>query len=187
MPELFILAGPNGAGKTTAAKTLLPSVFETDIFINADIIASELNPSNPESVAIKAGRIMIERIQTTLSQKKTFAIETTLATKMYFNLIKQAYQNGYDIILYFFYLPSSDMAKERVKLRVSKGGHSIPESIIERRYEAGIANFFEYIQIVNRWYLYENVRPEPELIARGEMPDTVIIYNFELWERLKKK
>ena len=187
MPTLNILAGPNGAGKTTASQTLLPEVFNTDIFINADIIAAQLNPGNPESAAFTAGRIMLERIQETLAARKTFAIETTLATRTYLNLVKQARVSGYDIVLYFFYLPSADMAKERVKLRVSEGGHNIPPDVIERRYYSGIINFFQYILQVDRWYIYENTQPPPQPIARGEMPDTVIIYNFELWEKLKIK
>ena len=57
MPTLYILAGPNGAGKTTAAGFLLPDVFQTNIFINADVIAAQLSPQNPGAVAFKAGRI----------------------------------------------------------------------------------------------------------------------------------
>jgi predicted ABC-type ATPase len=186
MPILYILAGPNGAGKTTASQTLLPEVFNTDIFINADIIAAQLNPAHPESVAMRAGRIMLERIQETLVARKTFAIETTLATRTYLNLVKQARLAGYEVVLYFFYLPSADMAKERVKLRVSEGGHNIPADVIVRRYYSGLDNFFEYILMVNRWYIYENIQPPPKPIARGEMPDTVIIYNFELWQKRKK-
>ncbi len=90
MPTLYIIAGPNGAGKTTASTFLLPDVFNTDVFINADIIAAGLNPTNPEAVAIRAGRIMLERVQETLALKQTFAIETTLATKSYLNLVNQA-------------------------------------------------------------------------------------------------
>ncbi len=187
MPTIYIISGCNGAGKTTAAKVLLPEVFGTDFFINADIIAANLNPSNPEIVAIRAGRIMLEEIQLRLLQKQTFAIETTLATRGYFNLIKQARLFGYDIVLYFFYLPSADMAKERVKLRVSKGGHNIPDDVVERRYYLGIKYFFEYLKLADRWYIYENNITPPFLIARGEMPNTVLIYNFELWEQLQKK
>jgi predicted ABC-type ATPase len=69
MPTLYIIAGPNGAGKTTAAGFLLPQVFGTDIFINADIIAAQLSPQNPEAVAFRAGRIMLERVQETLTSK----------------------------------------------------------------------------------------------------------------------
>lgn len=186
MPTLYIIAGPNGAGKTTASTFLLPDVFNTDIFINADIIAAQLNPSNPEAVAIRAGRIMLERVQETLAAKQTFAIETTLATKSYLNLVNQAQLLGYEVVLYFFYLPSAEMAKERVKLRVSKGGHNIPPEVIERRYEAGIKNFFYYILKVDRWRFYKNNETPPEFIAEGEREGVAKIYNLDLWEKLKR-
>lgn len=187
MPTIYIIAGCNGAGKTTAAFALLPDVFKTDVFINADIIAAQLNAANPEAVAITAGRIMLDKIQHAIAQKETFAIETTLATRIYFNIIKQAQLLGYEIIMYFFYLPSTEMAKERVKLRISKGGHNIPPDVIERRYYLGIKYFFEYLKLTDRWYIYNNSFAVSTLIARGEMPNTVLIYNFELWEQLKKK
>ncbi|MFN2457718.1 MAG: hypothetical protein ABR502_05935 [Chitinophagaceae bacterium] len=75
MPSLYIIAGPNGAGKTTASKFLLPDVFNTNIFLNADIIAAEINPSNPEAVAIRAARIMLEQIEERLQAKDTFALK----------------------------------------------------------------------------------------------------------------
>lgn len=63
MAEIFIIAGCNGAGKTTAAYNLLPGVFKTVEFENADEIARGLSPLNVEGVAFQAGRIMIERIK----------------------------------------------------------------------------------------------------------------------------
>lgn len=59
MPTMYIIAGPNGAGKTTAAYSLLPDVFTTVEFINADEIARGLSPFNPEGAAFSAGRIML--------------------------------------------------------------------------------------------------------------------------------
>lgn len=146
----------------------MPEVFHTAIFINADIIAAQLNPNNPEAVAISAGRMMVERIQETLAAKQTVAIETTLATKSYLKLVRQAQLLGYEVVLYFFFLPSAQMAKERVKRRVSKGGHNIPPELIERRYEAGIRNFFDYILKVDEWFIYENHVLPPVLVAEGE-------------------
>lgn len=187
MPTIYIIGGPNGAGKTTASKFLLTDVFNTKIFINADNIAAEINPANPGKVAIKAGRIMLEKIEEQLLAKQSFVIETTLASRSYLNLIKRALLLGYEIELYFFYLPSAEMAIERVKLRVSEGGHDIPEDTIYRRYYSGIRNFFDYILLTDRWYFYDNSTYLPSPVARGEMPDTVIIYNFDLWQRLKTK
>ena len=185
MPTLYILAGPNGAGKTTASKTLLPEVFATNIFLNADEIAAQLNPLNVEAAAMQAARIMLKQIDEMLEKKATFCIETTLATRSYLQLVKRAQLMGYEVVLYFFYLPSAEMAKERVKLRVSEGGHNIPEDVIERRYNSGIKNFFDYILLADRWYIYENITAPPSAIARGEMPHTIIIYNFKLWQELK--
>ena len=186
MPALYILAGPNGAGKTTASEFLLPGVFNTNIFINADVIAAQLNTTNPEAVAMKAGRIMLELIQEMLAAQQTFTIETTLATRTYFNLVKQAQLLGYEVVLYFFYLPSAEMANERVKLRVSKGGHHIPPEVIKRRYAAGIKNFFDYMLKVDRWRFFKNDITPAELIAEGEMEGVAKIYNLEVWERLRK-
>lgn len=78
------------------------------------------------------------------------------------------------------------MAKKRVKLRVSKGGHNIPPEVIERRYEAGIKNLFDYILKVDRWRFYKNDRTPPEFIAEGERETVTKIYNLDLWEKLKR-
>jgi predicted ABC-type ATPase len=103
MSTIYILAGPNGAGKTTASKTLLPEIFHCDFFLNADEIAAQLNPQNVEAAAMQAGRIMLQRIESHISLRQTFCIETTLATRSYLNLIKKAQLINYEVVLLFFY------------------------------------------------------------------------------------
>lgn len=90
MKELYIIAGCNGAGKTTASMTILPEVLKCREFVNADEIAKGISPFKPEEVAIEAGRIMLQRIDYLLRSGISFAIETTLATKSYRNLILRA-------------------------------------------------------------------------------------------------
>ena len=63
-PTLYIIAGCNGAGKTTASYSVLPDLLECREFVNADEIAKGLSPFNPESVAIEAGKLMLQRIET---------------------------------------------------------------------------------------------------------------------------
>ena len=142
MPNLYIIAGCNGAGKTTASYTILPELLNCKEFVNADEIAKGLSPFQPEKVSFEAGRIMLYRIRELLSQKKDFAFETTLSTRSYVRLIKKAKEEGYKITLIFFWLKSVDFAIERVKSRVAKGGHDIPEAVIKRRYIRGLENFF---------------------------------------------
>ena len=81
MPKLYVIAGCNGAGKTTASYTVLPEMLDCREFVNADEIAKGLSPFNPESVAIDAGRLMLQRMDDLLIAGEDFAFETTLATK----------------------------------------------------------------------------------------------------------
>ena len=76
--HLYIISGCNGAGKTTASFTVLPEILQCREFVNADEIAKGLSPFNPESVAIEAGRLMLQRIDELLERDETFSIETTL-------------------------------------------------------------------------------------------------------------
>lgn len=87
---------------------------------------------------MQAARIMLEQIESHISLMQTFCIETTLATRSYLSLIRKVRLIGYEVVLLFFYLPSAEMAMERVALRVSKGGHNIPSDVIGRRYISGI-------------------------------------------------
>ena len=136
--NLYVIAGCNGAGKTTASFTVLPEMFDCREFVNADEISAGLSPFNPEGVAIQAGRLMIERIIHLLKEGETFAFETTLATRSYVKLIKQAQKRGYFVTLLFFSLSSPEQAVKRVAKRVSEGAHNIPLDVIYRRYDNGL-------------------------------------------------
>jgi len=81
--RIIILAGPNGAGKTTFAREFLPDEAECPSFVNADLIAAGLSPFNPEVVAMRAGRLMLELIEEHVARGDSFAFETTLAGKSY--------------------------------------------------------------------------------------------------------
>ena len=123
--NVYIIAGCNGAGKTTASFTILPEIIHCKEFVNADEIARGLSPFQSEKVAIEAGRIMLNRIDELFSSNESFAFETTLSTKSYKNKIIEAKRNNYTATLLFFWLKNVELAKERVKIRVSEGGHNI--------------------------------------------------------------
>ncbi|MBR3724316.1 MAG: zeta toxin family protein [Bacteroidales bacterium] len=183
---LYIIGGCNGAGKTTASFTVLPDILDCREFVNADEIARGLSPFNPASVSIEAGRLMIQRINELLNRDATFAIETTLATKSYFNLVRQAQKRGYTVMLVFFWLRSAELALHRVAERVSGGGHDIPAPTTRRRYVAGINNLFKiYMPEVDCWVIYDNSDTPRIQIAHGgkDVPTTVL--NNELFTKLK--
>ena len=174
--NLYIISGCNGAGKTTASYTVLPEVLHCKEFVNADEIARGLTPFNPESVAIEAGRLMLQRIEDLLVKDESFSIETTLATKSYINLVRRAQVKGYTVRLLFFWLNSPELALQRIAERVAKGGHNIPEPIVRRRYVAGICNLFRlFMSEVDSWEIYDNSEYPAVQIARGGKDDETSI------------
>jgi predicted ABC-type ATPase len=186
MPEIFIIAGCNGAGKTTAAYNLLPDVFKTVEFVNADEIARGLSPFNPAGVAFQAARIMLERLDQLVEENQSFSFETTLSGFTYLSFINKAKEKGYGITFFFVYLNSVELAIERVAIRVSKGGHTIPENVIRRRYDKGLHNFLMYAAVADDWYIYDNSGAGYELVAKRVNNEEEII-NFELFKIISAK
>jgi predicted ABC-type ATPase len=169
MPILYIIAGPNGAGKTTSAESMLPGVLNCIEFVNADFIARGISPYNPESVAIQAGRIMINRMNELKNSRVDFVVETTLSTLSYANFIRECKLNGYIITLVFVWLNHPDMAKDRVKQRVEKGGHNIPENVIERRYYKGLKNLNKiFLPLCDEWVITDNSDDVMEIVAKKD-------------------
>lgn len=165
---IIIIAGPNGAGKTTFVQQLLPEELASLDFLNADIIAAELCPGAPESVAVRAGRHLLTQITDRVRAGSSFIVETTLAGRTYTRAIPNWQEAGYEVALFFLSLPSPDHSIKRVASRVAQGGHHIPENVIRRRFSAGIENFFtRYKNLVDYWYLYDNSVIPARLIESG--------------------
>ncbi len=185
-PNLYIIAGPNGAGKTTASYTLLPEMLGCTNFVNADEIARGLSPFSPETVDVQAARIMLARIEELLAQKVDFAIETTLATRSYVQLVKRAQKAGYKVHLLFFCLESPEQAILRVAQRVAEGGHNILEDVIRRRFARGIANLTHlYLPICDSALVYNNSHGKPQIIAELEIEThSMIVYDKAIWTKI---
>jgi predicted ABC-type ATPase len=188
VPYLYIIAGCNGAGKTTASYTILPEMLGCKEFVNSDEIAKGLSPFNADNikVAVEASRIMYKRIRELIEAEKTFALETTLASRSIVKLLKGAQEKGYYVTLLYFWLNTPDLAVERVKNRVAAGGHNVTEVTIRRRYEAGIHNLFElYLPICDYWMITDNSLSPMEIIAKGFRDDKKDIYNSVIYNKLE--
>ncbi len=167
--KVIIIAGPNGAGKTTFANTFLPEEANCHRFINADLIAAGLSPFAPDVAAFKAGRLMLEEIDECINRNQSFAFETTLSGHSYVGRIRKWKQRGYHVSLFFLVLPHPEAALARVAERVRQGGHDIPETVVRRRFAAGLENFETiYRTLVDSWAKFDNVGEEPILLEWGE-------------------
>jgi predicted ABC-type ATPase len=169
--RIIIIAGPNGAGKTTFAREFLPFEAHCPIFVNADLIAAGIAPFQPETVAFRAGRLMLQELAHHSAERCSFAFETTLSGRTYARMIDTWRANGYTVKLIFLSLASADEAVARVANRVRQGGHHIPTETIRRRFESGLIHFRDtYRHRVEFWQLFDNSGDSPLLIEEGANP-----------------
>jgi predicted ABC-type ATPase len=167
--RIVIIAGPNGAGKTTFAREFLPREAECPDFINVDLIAAGLSPFDPQRAALRAGRLMLVEIARRVRAGESFAFETTLSGKNYARLVPQWQSAGYHVTLMFLSLPTVELAIARVAARVAQGGHDVADTVIRRRFDAGMRNYENvYRRLVDTWALYDYSEPTPRLIASGD-------------------
>lgn len=160
MPQVIIIAGPNGAGKTTFAREYLSGRQGQLVFVNADEIARELaDQGRPRAeLDIRAGRVMLERIDDLARASADFMFETTLATRSYAPKIAAWRHRSYSVSLIYLRLASAAASVERVRKRVAAGGHGIPDEVIRRRFQKSMT-YFEtvYKPRVDEWYVRESV------------------------------
>lgn len=186
-PHVIVLGGPNGAGKTTAAGSFLQAELGVTEFVNADVIAQGLSGFRPDAAALQAGRVMLARLKELAAARADFAFETTLASRSFAPWIRDLCRSGYAFDLFFFWLPTADLAVARVGQRVRGGGHDVPEETVRRRYRRGIENFFSLYQpISTTWCVYDNSEDRsPRLIAAGSGSAEATVADTAAWSMMK--
>ena len=164
-PTCTVIAGPNGAGKTTFALVYLKEAEKCDNFINADLIAAQLSPDDPNRQWMKASRILLAEGRQYVHRRESFAFETTLAGRSYLRMTRELVKTGWEVNLIYLWLPNVDISRERVAERVEHGGHNVPEKFLVRRYPRSIANLMDlYAPMCSSTICYDNSTTTPELI-----------------------
>jgi predicted ABC-type ATPase len=187
-PTVAIIAGPNGAGKSTSAPTLLRDVLGLTEYVNADVVALGLSGFDPGAAGLAAGRIVLDRLRTLATERRSFAFETTLASRSFAPWLGDLSTIGYHVAVVFLWLPMVDVAIARVGARVALGGHDVPEGTIRRRYARGLSNFFAlYAPLATDWRFYDGSGPSLRLIAAGGVTMPERVDDPAVWSRLRSE
>jgi predicted ABC-type ATPase len=123
-----------------------------------------LNPLNPSAAAIVAGREVLRRTAAYLNRGATFAVETTLSSRNRLDLIRQAKSRGYEIHLLFIALDSPEECITRIRNRLARGGHFIPDADVRRRYARSVANAAPALRLADTAKFYDNSGDDARLI-----------------------
>ncbi|AVQ26240.1 zeta toxin family protein [Fusobacterium periodonticum] len=153
----YLFAGVNGAGKSTLYNSeSLNNDIKNTIRINTDEIVREIGDWKNNSDQLKAAKIAINLRNECFLYGKSFNEETTLTGKTILKTIERAKELGYELQLFYVGVNSTEIAKERIKSRVEKGGHHIENDIVEKRYYESLKNLKEILLKFDKVYLYDN-------------------------------
>ncbi len=133
MSRLDLIVGPNGAGKSTFAQEILGEQLPGVPFVNADLIALDRWPEDPEGHSYEAAGIAEATRSALIESGRQFIAETVFSHPSKVVLIDQAQAAGYFVALYVLMVPEH-VCVARVAARVEHGGHSVPEGKIRERY-----------------------------------------------------
>ena len=154
---LYIFAGVNGAGKSTLYNSEnLDNEIKYSTRINTDEIVRKIGDWKNNSDQIKAAKIAITLRNDCLQHGKSFNEETTLTGKTILKTIDKAKELGYELQLFYIGVNNPEIAKERIRNRVEKGGHNIADEIVEKRYYESLKNLKQVITKFDEVYLYDN-------------------------------
>ena len=194
---IYVLAGTNGAGKSSVAGAML---LQRGIeFFNPDKAAMQIRSANPgitneeaNSAAWRQGRRLLERV---IAERLNFAFETTLGGHTIASMLESALLVGVEVRIWYLGLSSPELHIARVRSRVARGGHDIPEAKIRERYDHSRLNLLQLMPKLTELRLYDNsqeadphagVAPEPTLVlhlARAKIVSSCELIDTPEWAK----
>lgn len=176
-PRILVLAGTNGAGKSSIAGAWLRQ--NGGDYFNPDDATRRIMEENDglsldkaNSMAWKEGKRLLEE---SITDRKNYAFETTLGGSTITRLLLEATTEGLDVKIWYAGLDSPERHIQRVKARVARGGHDIPEERIRARFESSRENLAKLIPVLATLSIYDNsseadpangAHPQPHLLLR---------------------
>lgn len=177
-PAFWIVAGPNGSGKSSLYGNTEIEAFDQSIWIiNPDLLTARIQ--QVEKLPLLDANVQaVTRIEAwleaSINAHQTVGVETVLSTDKYRRLVQAAKAREFEFRLIYVMLESPDLNVERVRLRVAKGGHDVPEERIRGRWTRSLAQLPWFLDQADQAALFDNSGARPRLIGRKQAGQVLI-------------
>lgn len=176
-PRLFVLAGVNGAGKSSVGGFHLERHgIGPDEWFNPDAAARMLVESGlpADAANIEAWRIGRALLEAAITGQRPHAFETTLGGNTIPSLVRTACRT-HAVRMWFCGLDSPERHLRRVRERVARGGHDIPEAKIRARYASAVVNLIALMPGLAELKVFDNSVDAVD----GRIPDPACVLHVE--------
>lgn len=174
---ITVLAGVNGAGKSSIGGSKLRAAGLD--WYNPDELARALHAQYPdrllEEINSQVWREGLGRLRLAIRNNTDFAFETTLGGETITKTLLQAVASGIRVNIWYCGLGTPELHIERVRARVARGGHDIPEDMIRARYQTSMQNLCLLAYVVNQLAVYDNSQP----LGRDNKPNLRLLLHLE--------
>jgi predicted ABC-type ATPase len=157
-PRFTIIAGANGCGKTTL--TSEPDFFRKIPILDPDAIGRTFQSTLPSTFPIASARQVLYSAAQHVSRGESFAVETTLSGKGYLQMMVEAWNRGFEVVLVYIGTENVEINLTRIKDRVLQGGHDVPEQDVRRRYGRTFQNLRTAVERADHTILFDNSTEE---------------------------
>lgn len=151
MKKYTIIGGVNGAGKSSLTGVLCGSFSDLGMVVDTDSITARLGGDR-----LRGGKKAVEIISGCLEKGVNFTQETTLSGKKTLRTIIRAKEKNYFIRLYYVGVNTAEESVLRIRNRVRKGGHSIPDGDVLRRFEKRFEDLAKVLPYCDEVHFYDN-------------------------------
>ena len=186
-PILYLIAGPNGAGKSTLYEQVLKPKVQAP-FINADLIQKTELSDQSMAGAYAAAKLAAQRRAEYLTLQRSFVTESTFSHPSKLDLLQQGRAAGFIVMVFHVGVAAADLSVQRVALRVTEGGHDVPEDKIRDRFARNKALIRQAVLQADLGLVYDNspLNRKPVLLfsfQRGQLSQRVAStpWAFELY------
>jgi predicted ABC-type ATPase len=178
-PQILVLAGTDGAGKSAVAGEALRQAGGE--YFNPDEATERIRRRDPhlslDEANARAWRLSRRLLRLAIRQRLRYAFETTLGGQTMTGLLLEAADAGIPVRVWYVGLASAKLHVQRVRARVRRGGHAIPEERIRWRYDTSRRNLIRLLPHLAELRLFDN--SEERDPATGNPPHPFLVLHVK--------